>query len=483
MDFAQASLLLKHPAACLLRADQAAFALSFLHTSFKDTGQTAISEELLRTRLERWIEERRSAETFTWERPAREYLEGWCTEDRGWLRKVHSGSGLEPAYELTSATEKALSWLESLRGQAFVGTESRLEGIFRELDELLRQTSDDAEQRLSYLRVERARLDEEIGRLEAGGKPAIFEPWQVNERYARVLEDARTLVSDFRQVEENFRQLAQDVVEHQTSTESTKGQIVNRVLDSHDSVRESPQGRSFYGFVRLLLDPAKREQFEDQVTRVLQISALDPELRSDPLLQRLFPRLRAEQEKVGASTQRLTANLRRALETARLAERRRVRELIGQIQALALRVKADPPTIPDFFETEEIPEVWAGLSRPLWDEGLVINLDTGLSVAPQDEDMSDFTRLSGLPLLTLETLRNNVATCLEEHDFVLLTEVLDRFPAEQGVLEVIGYLILASVPPHYDAPNQYDVIVFEEDFRWNFPRVMFCRTREDVTAD
>jgi Protein of unknown function (DUF3375) len=72
MDFAQASLLLKHPAACLLRADQAAFALSFLHTSFKDAGQTAISEELLRTRLERWIEERRSAETFTWERPARE---------------------------------------------------------------------------------------------------------------------------------------------------------------------------------------------------------------------------------------------------------------------------------------------------------------------------------------------------------------------------------------------------------------------------
>ena len=38
----------------------------------------------------------------------------------------------------------------------------RIEEIFRELDELLRQTSDDPEARLEYLRAERAKL--EIGR-------------------------------------------------------------------------------------------------------------------------------------------------------------------------------------------------------------------------------------------------------------------------------------------------------------------------------
>ena len=482
MDFAQASLLLRHPAARLVRADQAAFALAFLHTAFKESGQAAVPEELLRTRLERWLAERREVESFAWERPAREYLEEWCTDDRAWLRKVHTGGGLEAAFELTSATEKALAWLESLRGQAFVGTESRLEGILSELDELLRQTSDDPEARLNYLRGERAKLDDQIARILAGERPRIFEPWHVNERYARILEDAQTLVSDFRQVEENFRRLAQEVVERRTATDSTKGEIVGRVLDSHDSVRDSPQGRSFYGFVRLLLAPSRREQFEEQVELAQKISTLAPELRDDPLLRRLFPRLRMEQEKVGNSTQRLTANLRRALETARLAERRRVRELIGEIQTLALRVKGNPPPRSDFFDVEDLPEVWPGLSRPLWNEDPAIVLDAGLTAAPAETDMSDFAMLSGLPSLALETLRANVEVCLRERDFVLLTEVLERFPAQQGVLEVLGYVILSAHPPHYHVTAQHDDIDLGSGKHWRFPRVVFCRSVKEPAA-
>lgn len=75
VDFANATLLLRHPAARLLRAEQAAFALAFLHTAFKESGQTAVPEELLRTRLEKWLAERREVETFKWERPARECLD------------------------------------------------------------------------------------------------------------------------------------------------------------------------------------------------------------------------------------------------------------------------------------------------------------------------------------------------------------------------------------------------------------------------
>lgn len=481
MDYARVTLLLKHPAARLLRAEQAAFALAFLHTAFKESGQAAVPEELLRTRLERWIEERRAEESFQWERSAREYLDDWCGEDRAWLRKVH-GSGLEPAFELTSATEKALGWLESLRGTAFVGTESRLEGIFREIDELLRFTSNDVETRLDFLRAERVKLDDEIARILAGGTPQTFEPWQVNERYAGVLDAARSLVSDFREVEENFRRIAQEVVERQTAEGSTKGEIVGRVLDSHDNVRASPQGRSFYGFVRLLLDPDRRERFEEQVLQALQLETLDPALREDPLLRQLLPRLRGEQEKVGASARRLTSNLRRALETARLAERRRVRELIGEIQTLALRLKGSPPPRADFFEVEEMPEIWAGLSRPLWDEGAAVSLDGALQADASELDWEAFARLQNLPHLSLATLRGNVEACLAEREFVLLTEVLERFPATQGVMEVAGYLIVAGQPPHYFARDQDDELSFDDGARWHFPRVMFCRSAEASVA-
>ncbi len=148
-------------------------------------------------------------------------------------------------------------------------------------------------------------LDEEIDRLEAGGKPAIFEPWQVNERYARVLEDARTLVSDFRQVEENFRQLAQDVVEHQTSTESTKGEIVNRVLDSHDSVRESPQGRSFYGFERSpAVDIGNSSKQRGNLLRRARFRLANRSLGSLPSRARSSGSHRLSYSRVGSSTLR-----------------------------------------------------------------------------------------------------------------------------------------------------------------------------------
>jgi len=479
VDYERACYLLEHPAVKLLRADQAAFALSFLHFAFKESGRVSISEDSLQTSLERWLGSRREEGVFEWERSAREYLETWCSEEKAWIRKIN-GEGLVAAFELTSAAEKALAWLDSLQGQMFVGTESRLETIFIELDNLLRQTSGDIDERLDYLRQEQSKLDAEIHRILMGGELRTYEPWQINERYGRILEEARTLVGDFRQVEENFRRIAQDVVERRTAPDANKGEIVGQVLDSHDSVRESPQGRSFYGFVRLLLDPDKREQFERQVQHLRTLDVLAPDLRESPLLDQLLPRLRVEQEKVGASTQQLTANLRRVLETTHLAERRRVQELVGEIQAMALRVKENPPARSDFFEVDELPEVWAGLSRPMWNEGAVPPSGIVLSEDNREADWDALMRLQSLPHLSLEKLRQNVQSCLEGADFVLLSVVLKRFPPSQGVLEAVGYLILGAREPHFYVKDTYDEISISGKV-WRLPCVMFRGTNQSQT--
>ena len=474
MDYAKVALLLQNPAAKLLRADQAAFVLSFLHASFKESGQISVPEESLQGRLQRWLEEQRREDGFPWERGAREYLEDWCSEDKAWIRKVQS-NGLDPAFELTASGEKALAWVESLQGQAFVGTESRLETIFQELDDLLLQASSDPDTRIEALRVEREKIDAEIARLMTGGIPQTYEAWQINERYARLLEESRTLVSDFRQVEENFRRIAQEIVERRTSADSNKGEIVERVLDSHEDLRQSPQGRSFYGFVHLLLDPDRRDNFEAQVHAARHLDGLADELKRDSLLKDLLRRLRVEKEKVGESTKRLTSNLRRALETAHLSERRRVRELVSEIQSLALKVKDSPPSDPDFFEIDETPEIWSGLSRPLWDPATAFKGDDGLISDDGEIDWDAFARLRALPHLSLQELRDNVDGCLADNDHVLLSQVVARYPVTQGVLELAGYIILASKSPHYCAKDQVDTVDGGTGGRWVVPRVMFCR--------
>lgn len=476
MTYHEVRSLLEHPSAGLLRKDQAAFILAFLHEAFKHSGLSQVPEEDLRARLEKWLTERRETEVFEWERSARDYLEEWCSAKCAWLRRSLLG-GLGAVFEITAATEKALAWLETLRGTAFVGTESRMEGIFAGMEQLLRETSPDVQERLGLLRKQIRELEAEVTQIEQTGRVRVLEPWQVNERFSRLMGEARSLLSEFRQVEENFRVLAQDVVERQSQPGSTRGEIMGRVLDSHDGLRDSPQGRSFYGFVRLLLNPERRERFEEQAARVQQLDQLTEELKTSRLLTHLMPQLRGEQEKVGDSTQRLTANLRRALETVRIAERRRVRELVSEVQTLALAVRDRPPQREAFFEVEVLPRAWTGASRPLWEPGHAIASIDGLLTGLQEAGEEIISAFQNMPHLSLDLLRENVEACLAEEDYVLLSQVLRRFPPQHGLLEVLGYVVIAvqDHDRHAVMSDKLDITCLPDGTPWRLPRILFGR--------
>ena len=46
-------------------------------------------------------------------------------------KKFYGDEADEPVFELTTAAERAIQWLEDLQARPFVGAESRLELIFR----------------------------------------------------------------------------------------------------------------------------------------------------------------------------------------------------------------------------------------------------------------------------------------------------------------------------------------------------------------
>lgn len=480
MTYQEAKLLLAHPAASLLGKQQAAFILSFLHAAFKQTGLTQVQDEVLKARLSAWLEDRRGEENFEWDRSARDYLEEWCSERCGWLRRTMPPISEVPVFELTSASEKALAWLESLRGSSFVGTESRMESIFHQMDELLRESSPDVESRIKSLRGREMALRSEIEHAETTGQVTTLEDWQIHERFQRLIEESRTLLSDFRQVEENFREVARTIVEQQSEENQTKGKIVGGVLDSHDSLRHSPQGKSFYGFVRLLLDPERRERFEDQAAKIQQLPHLDQTERDNTLLLRLLSSLRIEQEKVGESTQRLASNLRRALETSAFAERRRVREIISQVQQLALRARDQAPPRGHFFEVEELPRIWAGMSRPLWEVPVELKSASSLTQDIPEIDAETLGRMLQLAHLSIEELILRIDTCLGQDAWISIANVLRRYPPQHGLLEVIGYLVIAARFPerHHLPQQQTESLALPDGSTWRIPHVIFGRATE-----
>src|SRR5258708_18546110 len=187
MDYHQIKLMLDMPPVKLLRAQNAPLLLSFLHRIFKREHHVAIPEGQLRAALEAELEERREAEPFAYSQTAADYLTLCVGDAQGFLRRYYGPGADEPLYELTSGSEKALLWLETLREGRFVGTESRLESIFTELEQILKYGSSDPQARVKRLEDEAAEITRGIERIRATGHVGSFPPGRLNERYARVL--------------------------------------------------------------------------------------------------------------------------------------------------------------------------------------------------------------------------------------------------------------------------------------------------------
>ena len=256
-DLSETERLIDHAAVRLLRSPNAALTLTFLHRAFKEHHTISVPESHLRARLENFLNEARAQHPGAYTQTAAEYLTTWCGTEQLLLKKLYSDEAEEPVFELTTAAERVLEWLNDLQVRPFVGAESRLELVFRQLEEIVLFSSPDASQRVSALRAQQAAIQAQIGAIEATNIATAYTPVQLAERFANALDLASGLTADFRQLEENFKEVARVLAEAQTRPGATKGRIVGQLLDTHAALKESAQGQSFYAFWNMLSSPER----------------------------------------------------------------------------------------------------------------------------------------------------------------------------------------------------------------------------------
>lgn len=208
LDFNTLDLLRQtHPAWRLLNSQHAPLVISFLQRVFIQPNERVISQADLAERLEDdlfALRESLGADAFP--KAALEYLNDWAGSDRGWLRKFYLQDSDEPYFDLTPATEKAIAWLESLTERAFVGTESRLLTLFELLKQIDNGSETDPQARVTELQKRRDEIDAEISRVLDGDMP-LLDATALKERFQQFMLISRELLSDFREVEHNFRTL------------------------------------------------------------------------------------------------------------------------------------------------------------------------------------------------------------------------------------------------------------------------------------
>ncbi len=431
-----------HPAWRLLAAETAPLVIGFLHRAFIAPNARAIPETELETQLDDYLYALRDrADEDPYPRPAREYLAEWAGDERGWLRRYYPAGSDEPCYDLLPATEKAIHWVAELeRGRQFVATESRLRSVFDLLRELIHGAETDPQARLQELERQRAEIDAEMERLRAG-EVALMDPVRQRERFLQAEQTARGLLADFRQVEQNFRDLDRQVRERIAMWEGSRGELLEEIFGEQDAIADSDQGRSFRAFWDFLMSPVRQEELTELLERALHletVQALDPDPR--------IGRIHYDWLEAGETTQRTVAQLshqlRRYLDDQAWLENRRIMDLIREIEHHAVAVRDEPPREALIELDEASPRVELPMERPLFTPPFRPQIADQV-VAADGSDV-DASELFEQTYVDRDRLRRRIRRALQERRRVALGELLAEHPLEQGLAELVTYLAIAT---------------------------------------
>lgn len=459
MDHDQLQFDLRQSASVrLLNSQNAPLVLSFLHSSFKREQRASVPYSVLLEQLDATLESLNERNPGIYPLSAAAYLKQWSDEEHQIVRIIVRGSDDETTVELTADAERALGWVEELYRHEFVGTESRFLVIFNLLEEIVARSTEDVEQRLAKLELERAAIDAEIARIRESRQVEPLTSTQVKERFLQAGEVARLLLRDFAAVEQNFRSLARNVQEQQLRPEARKGTVVGYVLDADEELHASDQGRSFYAFWEFLTVPAKQDELRALLDTVYTLPALSELAPNYPLLRRLARALLEAGEKIVQSNHRLAEQLRRLLDDRALAESRRVRELIDAIKLQAVRL-ADAPPESAFLWLDGPPDIGMPMEKLLWEP----NVATVFVAQPQAAvDTVADTSIGTLYrqfYVDERQLQRRIETLLETRPSCTLSELLDAYPPEKGIAEIIAYLAIASRDPRHSIDSDVAELV------------------------
>jgi len=441
MDYAYLlRLRQEHPAWRLLAARNAPLIAAFLHATFVAPNVRTIAEAELKAQLDDYLQQvRREAGEDVLRQSAGDYLDTWADDEHGWLRRYYPPDSDEPHYDLTPAAEQALHWLARLENRAFIGAESRLKVVFDLLREIDQGSQSDPEVRIAELERQRAAIDAEIDAVREG-RAALMDATRLRERFLQATDTARGLLADFRQVEQNFRELDRQVRERVAGWEGSRSEVLDEVFSQHDAIAESDQGRSFQAFWDFLMSPSHQEELTRLLERVIDLEPV-AELRPDPKLRRIHYDWMSAGEVTQRTVARLSSQLRRYLDDQAWLENRRIMEILGDLERHALAVRAEPPDAVMALD-QPAPRVELPLDRPLFTPPLKPEIDSA-NLTEGDADI-DASALFEQVYIDRERLRTRLRQLLQTRSSISLADVLQQHPLEHGLAELVAWLSLAT---------------------------------------
>ena len=442
LDYATIDLLRQnHPAWRLLRSDHAPLVVSFLQRVFITPNVRLMPQADLVEALEDELfalRERQGAAAFP--KPALDYLNDWASPEKGWLRKFYRQGSDEAHFDMTPATEKAIAWLETLTERSFVGTESRLLTLFELLKQMSVGSEIDPQARIAELHKRRSAIDTEIVRVLAGDIP-LLDDTALKDRFQQFIQLARELLTDFREVEHNFRGLDRRVRERIALWDGAKGALLEEIMGERDAIVDSDQGRSFRAFWDFLMSSDRQEELSALLDRVLSLPTI-AELKPDSRTRRVHYDWLEAGEHTQRTVAQLSQQLRRFLDDQAWLENRRIMDILHSIEAKALALRESPPPAAVMGVADTGAEIELPMERPLYTP-IIKPLIVDIELESGDAEM-DAAALYSQIVIDKAKLVRHIRHALQGRSQVTLRELCEMQPLQHGLAELVAYLQLAG---------------------------------------
>lgn len=424
----------------LLAADKAVAVVGMLQALLLEKDKTLPASALYEW-LGRMLEELRgSGEELP--QTAQAYVADWLAQ--GWLTRRLPAGANEEQFELSADAATAIRFVTSLLRRRTLATESRLATVIQQVLRLAEETETNPDTRIDALLAERERLDREIETVRVRGVIALPEP-RALERVREIIALSDELAGDFHRVRDDFDQLNRGLRESLMENEGSRGDVLDGLFAGVDHIGESEAGKTFSAFWRLLTDPEQSEALRDALERVAQRPfARQLDARERKFLLNLTNLLSEEGSGVHEVLQNFARSLKSFVQSREFLEQRRLHTLLKRATQAALAARGQlRATQPLDYELSLTSSRIRSVSQwSLYDPAERV-VDARMCAAERsDIDLETIAALVRESEIDFRTLRRNVRASLEERAQASIGYVLDRFPAEQGLGSLVGYVAL-----------------------------------------
>lgn len=461
-----------NPAWKLLAAQSSSLVISFLYIAFVVDNKRAIPEQILSHELNDYMEKLNlQPEAHI----AKELLTQWSDDDHGWLRKFYLTESDEIHYDLTSNAEKAIGWIVGLKPQSFVGTESRLIMVIQLLHEIAEKANPDPARRIIELEQRKKELEEEISRAKHGNIK-ILEPVQIKERFLQAMQMSREILSDFRLVEQNFRELNRNMRAKIAGWEKSKGELLGEFFYTHTDIFQSEQGRSFQAFFEFLMSEAAQGDFEETLKDICAMEAVkNIPISRNP--QQIVQDWIKGSKHIEIMIEAISEQLRRYVDENFLEEERRINQLIKSIETSAFVLRNVEKTDGAFMQMDSITaDITLPFDRPLFTPPAKTAFSDDNPVdgcSGQDATFALYSHIS----VNKDLLKRQIDGCLAEKEKITLADIVKAYPIKLGLAELMAYISLAFSEPNALIDVETNEQIYWKDMEGNM-RVsdFFCIT-------